>query len=254
VKLKVLINNFGRNDLQSSIFDVPKEIFGEFPPRQSLNDYTRFPVVVPSSNPSYDTQYNPDYLKSQEVKKRYNKSSKDLMLAVKDDAVRGYCVVLCEYLRDATHKNPKTGFGKNRTSLWGLQRPPLGSITVIRCETEASWDRICPIYLLFQMTNARSQAELSIDSGNTTVIEICQAHNLPYTVETDEEMVKRIETKKEPLFNTVRVDGRPFNTFPAVGNFVSLYFPLGHIKSTQPNDIQFHTLADTSPKWLCTLF
>ena len=34
------------------------ECFGEFPPRKTMGDYTCFPVVIPSSTPSYDTCYH----------------------------------------------------------------------------------------------------------------------------------------------------------------------------------------------------
>ena len=43
------------------------DVFGEFPPQQDMHKYTKFPVIVPSSNPSYDAQYLPEYLAQQTI-------------------------------------------------------------------------------------------------------------------------------------------------------------------------------------------
>jgi hypothetical protein len=98
------------------------EVFGEFPPRSSLREYTKFPVVIPSSNPSYDSVYTKEYLLSRKVSEYANKSSRDLLEAVQNDAVRGFCVVLIQYLQNVCRMNPKTGYGTIRTAVWGLQR------------------------------------------------------------------------------------------------------------------------------------
>ncbi|EKX51449.1 hypothetical protein GUITHDRAFT_65959 [Guillardia theta CCMP2712] len=39
------------------------ECFGEFPPRAIIHDFTRFPMVIPSPTPSYNSTYEKDYLK-----------------------------------------------------------------------------------------------------------------------------------------------------------------------------------------------
>jgi hypothetical protein len=228
------------------------EIFGEFPPRSKLHTFTKFPVVVPSSNPSYDTEYMEDYLQSQTVNKYMGKGTKVLLEQIENDLIRGFCIVLIEYLQDVSKLNPKEGYGKSRTALWGVQRPPLGSRTSLRCSSDATWDDVAPIHLLFYTTNARDQVELSIDPQNSKLISFCMEHKLPYVEETESAMTERLESRSD-VFNSVAISG-PMTSFPMVGQFVSLYFPLGHIKSTMPNDEEFAFYARLSDKWINTLF
>ena len=102
------------------------EVFGEFPPRRTMGDHTVYPVVIPSSTPSYDTGYNPEYLRGLSVEGlECSRGVKGWVESVVDPAARGYCVEILRYLIDATAENPKRGFGTSRTALWGLQRPPL---------------------------------------------------------------------------------------------------------------------------------
>lgn len=270
-KTGMVVNTIGSSDdasmppaLTCQARPQEAEIFGEFPPRSSLSQYTKFPVVVPSSNPSYDAFYAPDYLLSQQAPEWYSKGTQKLLDAIQSDFVKGYGILLIEYLRDATRVNPKLGFGTSRTATWGLQRPPLGRQTYLRCPTGSTWDDLSAIYLLFYVTNARPQVEVSIDPANDGLISFCMEHRLPYEAESIEEMKQRQEKRKN-VFNTVNITaggGRDGNTcelarmnkFPMVGNFVSLYLPLGHIKSTKPNDSEFMLLARMSKKWLTTLF
>ena len=228
---------------------------GEFPPRSKLTKYTRYPVVVPSSTPSYDAEYSAKYLESLPVDKFFGKSTRELLEEITDAATRGYCTEVIRYLQDATMKNPKVGFGKSRTAIWGLQRPPLGLKTFIRCSTDATWDAIAPIFMLFHATNARNQVELSVDPTNEVLISFCLKHKLPYSADTNESFAGKVDADKIDVFNIVRVDTTVQESFPMVGQFVSLYFPLGHIKSTMPNDDEFITkLSQLSEKWLTTLF
>eukprot|EP00960_Hanusia_phi_P025836 745902-Hanusia_phi.AAC.2 len=40
------------------------ECFGEFPPRSSIHEFTRFPMVIPSPTPCYNSEYLREYLKT----------------------------------------------------------------------------------------------------------------------------------------------------------------------------------------------
>jgi len=259
-KTGMVVNTIGSSDdpdtppaLTCQARPQEAEVFGEFPPRGSLNKYTRFPVVVPSSNPSYDAAYTEEFLDSRKVIDSFNGSTKALLEAVQDDRVRGYCVVLIRYVQDVARLNPKVGFGKSRTALWGLQRIPEGTKTYIRCSSDTAWDSVCPIYILFHVTNAKPQVELSVDPGNADVIALCEDNKVAYTVESESEMSDRLKDRPD-VFNTVHVEVAPMNAFPMAGNFASLYLPLGHIKSTKPNDEEFELLARISDKWINTLF
>lgn len=186
----------------------------------------------------------------------FSKTATELLGEIKDNAVRGYCVEVIRYLQDATMSNPKRGFGTSRTAIWGLQRPPLGTKTIIRCDASATFDDAAPICLLFFTTNARDQMEFSVDPANKDIIALCDKHGLSYTTNDDEsfaEKSKKFTTRD--IFNVVTISGGRLREFPMVGQFVSLYFPLGHIKSTMSDDDEFvMKLEQLSKKWLTTLF
>jgi hypothetical protein len=199
------------------------EIFGEFPPRSDLKNYTKFPVVVPSSNPSYDATYSLDYLKGLKMDEFYTESVKMLLAQINDPYVQGYCFTVIGYIRDATQVNPKEGFGTSRTALWGLQRPPVQSKTFLICSSTTLWDDVAPIVIMFYATNARDQVGLVIDPDNTGLISLCKDHEIAYYLPDDKAV------SEGNVYNRV-VISEPMKTFPMAGNFVSCYFPLGHIK------------------------
>jgi hypothetical protein len=235
------------------------EIFGEFPPRNAMDQYTTFPVLIPSSNPSYGSWYNEKYLqtKGAALSDYIIKSTKTLLSEIRNDIVRGYCIVLIEYLQNVARGNPKHGRpGASRTVLWGIQRPPLDQKTVIRCGgPTCSWDHIAPIYVLFHATTARDQVELSIDPDNAELIAFCTYHKLRHVVETSD--VAMQSARRPDIFHWVSVSGvstAQRNVWPMAGNFVSLYLPMGHVKSTKANDEEFQLHCLLSSKWLNTLF
>jgi hypothetical protein len=261
-KTSLVVNTVGSTDdpdmppaLSCQARPQEAEIFGEFPPRSSMTKYTKFPVVVPSSNPSYDAVYTEDFLRSKgALHNFFIKSTKALLEEVQNIVVRGYCVVLIEYLQDVDKLNPKLGYGKSRTVIWGLLRPPLEQKTVIHCGAGVSWDDVAPIYILFHATTARPQIELSIDPKNEALIKLCQEHKLSHSAETEQAFTTRLTGRKDVFHAVNLTEPLAQKTFPMAGNFVSLYLPLGHIKGTKPSDEEFEITAKFSNKWLSTLF
>jgi hypothetical protein len=226
------------------------EVFGEFPPRASLQDYTVFPVIIPSSNPSMDAHYTSHYLQEQAQRgsDSVTKTTRALIDAVSDDTVKGYCYTMIEYIRNACRQNPKQGFGKDRSVLWGLQRPPLGKKSILR---GSFWDRVAPAFVIFYVTNAREQVELSFGDDDVSLKELCERYNLPHVVESESSFRDRAE--KSHIFQAIEIK-ETMRTFPMVGNYMSIFLPMGHIKSTKPDDAEFLLRASLSSKWLNSLF
>jgi hypothetical protein len=242
------------------------ECFGEFPPRKTMGEYTKYPVIIPSSTPSYDSYYQDEYLKSRTLHDLDGTHCptfvRDWLSNISDASIRGYCIELIRYLSDATEVNPKRGFGTSgRTVLWGLQRPPMleGLRTLVRCGRDVTLDDLSAIFVLFYSTNARSQLELSVDESNTELLDILQKHDLDnhifrVVVEGEEILQHRLKSDGENFYNIVRVDASEKNKgggmFPMPGQFVSLYLPMGHIKSTMRDDEEFVKYFGQSEKWL----
>jgi hypothetical protein len=249
-KTGMVVNTIGWGDQPAMTCQArpqEAEVFGEFPPRRFLSQYTKYPVVVPSSTPSYDTSYAHAYLesRSKEDSSIQLAEIQPLLDSVSEDLVKGYCVILLDYLKDATQNNPKRGFGSVRTALWGLQRPPLGTTTHLRCNATSDWNGIAPLLVLFSATNASEQLQLSVDPNNTAVLDLCKLHAIRHVVDTDQ----AFDTREFAAGDNV-ILAKPMEDFPMVGQFVSTLFPLGHIKSTQPDDEEFIARAKALDKWL----
>jgi len=244
------------------------EIFGEFPVRRELDRFTQFPVVVPSSTPSYDTCYDESFLETRCRPAEHLRPGvgyvASLIDAVRSPAVKGYCVELVNYITEAA-SGPNRASGA-RTTLWGWQRPPLnGTTTVLRCdcrtgEEEGSssssssyLDGLLPVLLPFLLTNARSQVEISVASEK--VLSELKRHGIidcgvKVSLESSEMFFNRTDDKTgEEFYNVVTLDSA-MTEFPMLGQFLSLYFPLGHIKSTKANHEEFWEYFEKSDKWL----
>ena len=238
------------------------EVFGEFPVRRDLAKYTRYPVIIPSPTPAYNSNYEISYLESVGEGTCDDQGLKEILSGINSIAVRGFCVLLKEYLADACGAN--RGDGKNtggpdRSILYGLQRPPLnGQATVIRCDAESTWDELAPTLIPFYATNAFSGMYVSCDPQNKIMLEQLQKldeMSSKVHLETDAEFETCCESNE--FYNVVTPGALADNNntssteeFPMVGQFVSLYFPMGHIKSTRQDDEEFIKYFSESEKWL----
>lgn len=235
------------------------EVFGEFPVRRELRTFTKYPVVVPSPTPMYNSTYSADYLKTRAS--TVIPSLDSLMTHMSNAVSKGFCVEVMDYLVDACGSQrgdgSKTG-GPNRTILYGLQRPPLnGSTTLVRIDASLTLDLAMPILLPFLATNARDNLSLSVDPSNTAMASHMKGLE-GVAVSVESEAVFEQRSASENLYNVVTSDEmrkitESCTAFPLAGQFVSLLFPLGHIKSTRPDDEAFVAAFSDSPKWLRVL-
>eukprot|EP00656_Telonema_subtile_P007715 TRINITY_DN13622_c0_g1_i2.p1 TRINITY_DN13622_c0_g1~~TRINITY_DN13622_c0_g1_i2.p1 ORF type:complete len:217 (+),score=77.31 TRINITY_DN13622_c0_g1_i2:129-779(+) len=174
-------------------------------------------------------------------------------------SVQGFCVLVHQYLQDACNPNRGDGRGTGgpeRTILWGLQRPPLnGQRTVLRCDAGSVFDELAPTLVPFYVTNALESVLVSCDPANSALAAQLQAvPGLSVQLQTEQEFSAQDQAD---FYNVVTPDALADNNntstlteFPMVAQFVSLYFPLGHVKSTRREDEAFVQLFESSDKWL----
>lgn len=236
------------------------EVFGEFAPRRDLLKYTKFPVIVPSATPSYNSVYTQQHLID-----RAADSNSDAAEFAPSVEVQGYLNVIGEYLADATADGPRAGHGA-RTALWGLQRPPLGQTSsVIRLGADTTLDAAAIALYPFYITNAWEQLRISVDPAFKAAN--CGCGQDPCTTygadgkgapgfwssdafaaeeETDAQFEARMN--EEDPWNVLRPGSEV--EYSIVAHHISTLFPLGHIKSTQSDDAVFSEHFAKSPKWL----
>lgn len=58
------------------------------------------------------------------------------------------------------------------------------------------------------------------------------------------------ESSLKPGDNYMDITSTPLARFPMVGNLITTLFPVGHIKSTTPNDREFVARVCNLEKWL----
>merc|ERR1719272_869182 len=243
------------------------EVFGEFAPRRDLTKYTKFPVIVPSATPSYNSHYTSTHLAERAAAAAPSGAAAPASFAPTAE-VQGYLSIVQEYLGEAAN-GPRDGHGA-RTALWGLQRPPLGQAsTVLRLGADTTLDAAAMALYPFYLTNAWEQLRISVDPAFKSANCGCgedpcatfgadgvgapgfwQSDNFVSAsdVETDAEFESRV-TADEP-WNVLRPTAEV--EFSIVAHHISTLFPLGHIKSTQSNDTVFANHFSKSAKWLRT--
>ena len=239
------------------------EVFGEFPVRKELFKYTKYPMIIPSPPAAYNSTYATSFLESQGQMGASSSSSSTpskLLNSVTSNVVRGYMKVVWDYLADACgcKQGWRNGNGSARTALYGLQRPPLnGQMSVVRCDASMPFDRVAPILLPFVATNASDQMYVSCDSENTVALKTLSDLGIAVKVQSDEEFAKDVDVNADALYNVIDPallsltdDGDNSAEFPLAAQFVSLWFPVGHVKSAKPNDDDFLRKFSASKKWL----
>ena len=143
-----------------------------------------------------------------------------------------------------------------RTCLYGLQRPPVnGQLTMIRCGEKTSLDDLAPILLPFVTTNASTQVQVSVHPNNAQIIQALTTGQVKYDLNDDAAFDTRVNSSENESswYNLVEVEAMNMlkeEKYPLAAQWVSLWFPLGHIKSTKPNDQHFLQLFGSSVKWL----
>ena len=236
------------------------ECFGEFPPRNAMQKYSMFPVVIPSSNPSYGATYTDEYLTQQTMDTSWSAPTQALLEAIQDPLVRGYAMTVIRYLQDVDKDNPHFGrTAETRTTLWGLQRPPLHQAAHVYVPDTTSWDAVAPLFLLYYVTTARSQMVLTVHPDNKGVQELLDGHDIGYHVTDQADWQAQCDLQAADVFFSKVVTDQDEQSNPPkfcmAGLFALQHLPAGHIKSTAANDDEFLLrFKGLSKKWLSTLF
>ncbi|GAB5358615.1 hypothetical protein AAMO2058_000473700 [Amorphochlora amoebiformis] len=219
------------------------EIFGEVPPRKDVDWFTKFPTIVPSPTPGYHAEYTRRFLDdSSKIKLSPSLQYLEPLIKRLSTTARGYALVMIEYLIDACSDGPRKGFG-SRTALYGLQRPPLKSVNIMRVTKASSIDSVILQALPFLATNADVQLAVSSDGSHAYLKEYVAAFSI------DNESAFESTVKTVRPYNVLQPS--EIDEYPLVSHFVTKALPIGHIKSTRSEDDEFIQIFKDSPKWLC---
>jgi len=224
------------------------EVFGELPPRASLLEHTRFPVVVPTPSAGYNARYSLAFLEEQGAAPLPSLPAGEYIKGVESKAVRGFCLEILNFVRDAC-AGPFEGVG-HRTTLFGVQRPPLGQGVAVRIARDATYDQAAPLLLPFLATNAAPQLHISVHPASPAAVTLATL-GLAHQTEEDAAFEKR--AAEAGLTHVVRVPCRGGDLegeYPLAGLFVSRLLTFGHCKSVIPDDKEFLNVFRASDKWL----
>uniref|UniRef100_A0A7S2WTZ2 Aldehyde dehydrogenase domain-containing protein n=2 Tax=Rhizochromulina marina TaxID=1034831 RepID=A0A7S2WTZ2_9STRA len=239
------------------------EVFGEFPPRRQLSQFTKAPVVVPSSTPGYNSSYSPAYLEQLAAWPASASAVVEQFISqVNSPVMKGYLRELANYLSEAADPvaTPREGHPQGpRTTLFGLQRPPLEhGLTLLRADSSSTMDDLSGYVLPFLATNAHSQLVVSLTPGENTreLAEALQKGSedrpIYMKLESDESFMASLSDGQ--VWNVLHLPEQSMladeQDLPLVGQFISTLFPLGHIKSTQKGHREFTETFRASEKWL----
>lgn len=229
------------------------EIFGEFPPRKTMDTFSRYPMMNPLPCSSWNTVFSENYLaehsKDREIDPIVGGMVESIMNKIEDAKYRGYAQLIAEYLSDSCSNNPYSvskDNGTGRTSYFGLQRPPIieNYVTLLSYGDVGNNDLFLLHLLPFAITNSHSQCVVNLSNGGESLKDLV-ASCLGLKV-VDSEDISKLN-----LFNEIKVDevAKDFE-FALPFQFCSKLFCLGHCKSTIPNDDTFLEEFANSKKWL----
>ena len=230
------------------------EAFGEFPARPTLHRFTKFPVLVPSSAPSYNAEFTAEYLEKlgREAFPAEFAGLNTLREAA-SPVTRGYLRAIFEFLKDACGPKDNTEHVHARTCVSGWQRPPLSNTaSVLRADATTSVDALAAYILPYLATNAKECLHVSVDASNTAAVELLSKLPSVKTVVEDEAAFEATQWEAAP-FNVQRpkYDGKPAEGgAPMLGSFLSILMPVGHVKCLQPSNPAFIKRWSASKKWL----
>ena len=171
------------------------EVFGEFPPRKTLDDVSRYPMLNPVPCSTWNTVFSDDYLvqhsKDRVIDPKVGGMVENIMNKIEDPKYRGYAQLISEYLIDCCVSNPYSvskDNGCGRTSYFGLQRPPIvdNYVTVINYGDAANNDLFLLHVLPFAITNSHSQVVVNLSNGGESLKELISSSlSLKVTLEFD---------------------------------------------------------------------
>ena len=221
------------------------EAFGEFPARSTLTRFTKFPVLVPSSTPSYHTEYTPKFLESMAQEKVSEGAGRKLQEAATSDATKGYLSVLKNFMSEAAGVRSNTNHRHARTAIAGWQRPPLTDAkSWVRVEKDTSVDAAIVACFPYVVTNAAECLAVSVHPENKEVIKAL-GDLVTSTEESFETPVDCYNVTK-PSYDGVPCAGGA----PLAGAFLALHFPVGHVKCLIKDNQEFINKFSDSRKWL----
>jgi len=227
------------------------ECFGEFPPRASLTEHTKFPVHIPSATAGYNSSYNTQYLSTKATVPKEVAWLQPLVDVAHSPVGKGYLVELLEYLVDACQQNPKRGKTGPRSTLYGLQRSPIGAgDTIVRVGADVPIDTALASIVPLLATNARDALRVSVDPAHPQSDALRQAAGQYIVFESNGDF----EGHRSNAYNVVQpagsTPGASPTDYPLAALFVSTILPLGHVKSVRHGDEQFFTAFSKAQKWL----
>jgi len=218
------------------------EVFGEVPPRRDLDAHTRFPVLVPSAAAAYAATYDRAHLEASAG--AAPPAAAPLVAAAKSRAARGYAALVAAYVADCAARGPARGGadrggGPGRSVLFGVQRPPLGSATVLRCGGATTYDDLLPSLVPFETTTARDECVVAVDPANAALLAALDGARVRARVVAADDAA--FAALAAGAYNVVPPDrlGVDADAAPLVQQFVSRLLPMGHVKSTTPDDAAF---------------